>query len=202
MSKIFCIGLSKTGTQSLAAALRILGYEGSHYISPDKYIRDLLFMSPEGFDWNRVIDGDFAADIPIPKYYRELDRQFPDSKFILTTRHDKDAWLESCRHEFDSVNGTDLPKQTEGDTILDNHSLVRLTQYGIVHFNKETLSDYYDMHNAGVSSYFGPDSDMLLRLGIHFGSEQKWDKLCKFLDKPIPDCPYPHKGARELCLIP
>ena len=34
------------------------------------------------------------VDTPVPMLYKELDRKWPDSKFILTLR-DKEDWLES-----------------------------------------------------------------------------------------------------------
>lgn len=197
VKKIFCIGLSKTGTKSISKALEILGYTGTHYMSPEKYLLPLLAnRNPALFNWRPLLwYNDFFADIPIPKYYRQLDRLFPDSRFIITLRDNKDEWLESCQHQFDSVMANHQNNEyEEWHMKLDNHSLVRLIQYGIVNYDRQTLSDYYDVHLTGVRDYF-KDSDRLLEFDMTTGDG--WDKLCDFLGKEVPDKPFPHQGARS-----
>ena len=77
--KVLGVGLSKTGTSSLSAALTILGYRTVHYPPLDR-LRELLD------------DSDAATDTPVACSFRELDRQYPGSRFILTVR-DPDSWL-------------------------------------------------------------------------------------------------------------
>ena len=80
MNKIFVIGLSKTGTNSMCDALEYLGFSMVHYPSPN------IFGDVER------VNG--CADLPTVRYYKELDRRFPGSKFILTIRS-LDDWLKS-----------------------------------------------------------------------------------------------------------
>ena len=47
------------------------------------------------------------------------------------------------------------------------------------------------MHNEEVRAYFG-DSDDFLEFSIEEGDG--WEKLCRFLDKPVPNVPFPHKN--------
>jgi hypothetical protein len=82
-SKIFGIGLSRTGTTSLHAALGILGYRSIHYPQLDRL-------------YELVDDHDAASDTPVACSYRQLDARYPGSRFILTVR-DFRAWLESTR---------------------------------------------------------------------------------------------------------
>lgn len=86
MSKLFGIGLSRTGTSSLNEALRLLGLDSEHYF----------------FDLDRLAALDAATDTPIARAWPALDRLHPGSRFILTVRERK-AWLESCRRHFASL---------------------------------------------------------------------------------------------------
>ncbi len=66
-NKVFGIGLSKTGTKSLVKALKILGYKSVHY--------------PRNL--NVLKNYDAAADISVAHAFKELDKKYPKSKFIL-----------------------------------------------------------------------------------------------------------------------
>jgi len=83
--KIFGIGLSRTGTHSLVAALRRLGYKAIHFP------KDL-----------RVFDGDMdaGADLSVVANYKMLDAKYPGSKFIYTVR-DEVTWMASCRKQWE-----------------------------------------------------------------------------------------------------
>ena len=78
-SKIWGLGLSRTGTTTLTHLLNQIGYKHVHYPTDDE------MMS---------FNNDGASDIPVIPKYKTLDTQFPNSKFILTTR-DKEKWLKS-----------------------------------------------------------------------------------------------------------
>jgi 3'(2'), 5'-bisphosphate nucleotidase len=77
-SKIFGIGLSKTGTTSLARALEILGYKTKDYLGVSRYSAgDLSSIKLDEIDSN-----DAFTDTPIPSFYRELDVKYPGSLFM------------------------------------------------------------------------------------------------------------------------
>lgn len=80
--KIFGIGLSKTGTTSLAHALEILGYRTKDYPGLSRYRAGDL----SSVDLAVVDAYDALTDTPIPSFYRELDQRYPGAKFILTVR--------------------------------------------------------------------------------------------------------------------
>ena len=78
-SKIFGIGLSKTGTTSLARALEILGYKTRDYLGVTSYSHgDLSSIDLEVIDSN-----DAFTDTPVPSFYRELDR-YPERIGVAT----------------------------------------------------------------------------------------------------------------------
>jgi len=84
--KVFGMGLSKTGTKSLANALSQFGLEIIHFPSV-----------------NQLIKGNGAVDTPVIAFLPQLLQLFPNAKFICTTR-DIDDWLVSCKKHFKPSN--------------------------------------------------------------------------------------------------
>ncbi len=174
--KIFCIGLGKTGTTSLAQALSILGYNSVHNpMSMVNYEDGVL-----NFDFDKVDAYDAFSDIQIALYYKDLDNRCSGSKFVLTTR-DKKSWLASCKNHFNVYR-----KQ------LEKATAIHLEVYGTDSYDEKKLSDSYTRHINDVMKYFSERNQDLLILDV--SEKSKWQKLCKFLDKPIPDCEYPTKN--------
>ena len=167
--KIFGIGMGRTGTSTLTYALRVLGFQGKHYPSRKWIERDL----PRE---------DFATDVPIWWMYKELDARFPGSKFILTVRPDLDGWLASSdwRH---SENYK-----------MKNHPNIAEYYPELEPFNPESHTRDYALHHSDVLSYFRGRMDDLLVLD--FFSGDRWEPLCEFLNRPVPDEPFPHLNQR------
>ena len=81
MYKLFGIGLPRTGTSSLAKALRVLGYNGENYC----LLNDNRTTDKRKF---------FEVNNSFYKNYKQLFFDNKDSKFILTTR-DSSSWSNS-----------------------------------------------------------------------------------------------------------
>lgn len=173
--KVFGIGLSKTGTTSLARALEILGYKTRDYIGISKYIAGDLSC----IDLQEIGAHDAFTDTPIPSFYRELDAKYPNSKFILTTRN-MDAWLKSCRKQFTKRI---VARQNEATSQLHTDL------YGCFEFDPEKYASGYTRFVDGVLDYFKDRPQDLLVIDICGGDN--WQRLCAFLDKPLPDIPFP-----------
>lgn len=167
MRKVFGIGLSKTGTHSLATALRRLGYKTKHF-PPPKYV---LEMAEEY---------DALVDTPTIIYMEELDKRYPDALFILTIR-EIESWVESCRKHWTRTNIDDRAHK--------NRSRV----YGIAGFDEKVFRQVYHKHHKRVRNLFGDRPGKLLEMNIVAG--EGYEKLCPALDKPIIDEPFPHKYA-------
>lgn len=177
-AKIFGIGLSKTGTTSLTKALKILGYKTVHF--PFFHLkRDKNNIQ---FNYKKLNKWDAVTDTPIPYLYKDVDKQFPGAKFILTVR-DKQKWLRSCRdHHI-------WPGHYIKDKLLSEFVYIKqiLTLhhhlYGSVEFNEKTFSDYYDRHYQDVINYFrGREEDLLI---LDISAKDSWEKLCSFLGKSL-----------------
>ena len=95
--KIFCIGLNKTGTISLHQALTDLGFASLHWGGPASR-RAVERAIREGAPLlEHLGDYDAYSDIQrLSMSFDVLDRQYPGSRFILTTR-DVDEWIDSRR---------------------------------------------------------------------------------------------------------
>jgi hypothetical protein len=175
--KIFGIGLSKTGTTSLFAALDMLGFRTITY-------RHLLRLGLE--DWRSgLFSADYlegveaATDLPIGTYFRELDALYPGSKFILTERP-LEPWLASMERQF-----TTSPEPTE-----PYRRDVRFATYGVARFNRARFARVHAEHAQAVRAHFaGRPDDLLIQ---NYFDGDGWEGLCAFLRRPIPDAAFPN----------
>jgi len=178
-TKLFCIGLSRTGTLSLTKALTMLGVETVHY--PE---------DPETQE--QLKKGDFAlsiletaqalTDIPIAPYYAQLSDRFPGSKFILTTRP-TDSWLLSMEKHFAFY--VEHNRTAFGDFV---HAAV----YGVLHFSRERMAFVKQTHEEGVQRHFASQPGRLLVFNVFEGDG--WPQLCDFLGCAVPSEAFPHKN--------
>lgn len=184
--KVFGIGLSKTATTSLFAALDILGYRSGTY----RHL-EALGLS-EWFDGHFESDylGDYEAvtDLPVGCFFRELDRLYPGSKFILTVR-EMAAWLASCRSFFG-------PRAQPSAFYV----ATQLRAYGSVTFDESRFAAAYDAHVTSVSTYFARRPTDLLVMDVFAGDG--WEELCRFLGHEVPASAFPnvkpgYRPARE-----
>jgi hypothetical protein len=178
--KIFCIGLSKTGTTSLTEALRILGFDAVHWYATKHAFR--YTDAGLDIDWDFFERHDAFADTPIARIYPQLDSRYPDARFILTLR-DPDAWLASFRDQF-AAGG------------LDSFSARLHTDlYGTDSYDAALCRAALQRHQAEVERHFAGREQALLTLDITRG--QGWDALCDFLGRPIPDLPFPYRFSKR-----
>ncbi|HTS20170.1 MAG TPA: inositol monophosphatase family protein [Casimicrobiaceae bacterium] len=181
-SKIFGIGLSKTGTTSLANALQLLGYRTRDNIGVATYVAGDI----ASVDLDAVARHDALTDTPIPSFYRELDARYPASKFILTVR-DREAWLASCRKQFTARHATE---QNEA------HRRLFRDLYGTEVFDEQRFAEGYRRFVDGVHEHFSGRPSDLLVLDVSGG--EGWEKLCAFLGRPIPAMPFPKANVTRI----
>jgi hypothetical protein len=187
--KIFCIGLSRTSTKSLTAALDILGYNISHYPTDKITFQEMITGN---LNFTLLQDFDGISDITVAPYYAQLDKLFPNSKFILTIR-DKDSWLKSMENHWKDRPPFDDPNISE--LHLKVRRFLRASVYGTYTFNRERLSYVYDQHIKNSLDYFKEKPESLLIMNINGG--EGWEKLCKFLNKPIIKEEFPYVRTSE-----
>lgn len=188
-TRIFGIGMHKTATTSLAKALQVLGFDCAHWESPQWAKRIVEEMLAEGR--SLTLEAHYAAtDFPIAWLYRELDRAYPGSKFILTLRDERD-WVTSAQHHWKRYS-----KDWPGDGFSnDMHWLV----YGRSDFDAEAFLKRYRRHNREVVEYFKGRDDLLV---MDMSAGAGWRELCGFFKRPIPGRDYPLEYVTEPIVAP
>ena len=179
MTYIFGIGLSKTGTTSLTNALNMLGIPSLHYPSPSKFrARD-----PEMFRDYRAF-----TDINVTDEWEKLYEEFPGSKFILTVRN-AEEWLSSCDHAFGGEMEEYMRNRYGEGLSAQIHKRIYL-DWG---FDESRFRQIYTVHNSKVLRHFMDKPDQFLIFDCRDG----WHNLCAFVERPIPDKPFPHSNKRR-----
>ena len=179
--KVFGIGMQRTGTTSLVQALNVLKIKTRQFPSELFYDIDHAII--------REFDG--FADNPIPLLYKELDEKHPNSKFIHTTRDERE-WLKSVRWLF--TNGSekfDWQNEKHKNVIHEMHTKL----YGTATFDEATFLEKYRAYNRDVHEYFANRPDDVLEFDVT--RSDGFDKLCPFLNKQMPDTPFPHQNKSE-----
>jgi len=181
---VFVTGLSRTGTSSITSALERLGYRTIHW-PPLVALGQGQTIELEWPWWMEQYDA--FTDIPVTAFYKDLDKLYPNSKFIETTRP-KHEWLQSCREHFS------VP------SVQEEARRLHLQIYGSDLFDEEGFASAHDRHTADVRAYFDGRTDYL-EIAITKG--EGWEKLCPFLGKAVPDEPFPREnGATYFQLTP
>lgn len=179
MEKVFGIGWAKTGTTTLGRCFQILGYEHqSQRLDLVQDIRDDNFSrifsvasAKQSFeDWPWII------------LFKEMDKKFPGSKFVLTIR-DEQKWLRSYRNMLLSQKKASK-EMNEIRRILYDLPFPNVTD--------EQLIIRYKKHNRDVIRYFSHRPNALLV--VNWEKDNNWNKLCDFLGKDIPGDVFPHEN--------
>lgn len=170
---IIGVGFQKTGTSTLREALKILGYKVK-----DTSSRALIPILKNNYTkiLRMLKNYDAVEDTPWYMIYKELDKLIPHSKFILTIR-DEESWYLSVKRHI-------------GDLRSAQHEWIYGKGKGLPKYDKQNTINVYSKHNQEVIEYFkSRPNDLLI---IDFTKGEKWDKLCNFLKKDIPNAPFPH----------
>lgn len=177
-NKVFGIGLSRTGTQSLSAVLNELGVTSVHFPKDDTTFRQLRCGN---FDLEVLNQATALCDTPVVPYYPQLDEAFPGNKFILTLRDDREAWLASVERLW--CSRPHIPTHPY-------HKFITAAVYGTWHFSRSRFAYVYDTHVRNVRRYFQNRPEDLLELRICDG--EGWEQLSPFLGMDVPSATFPH----------
>lgn len=190
-TRIFGIGMHKTATTSLCKALDILGFESAHWVGPGWAKRIWHEMRDE--NKSNTLERYYAlCDLPMTLLYKELDKAYPESKFILTVR-DEGKWIKSVENHWDK-NKNEFRDSWRGDFFTD---WIHNRLYGRSSFDAETFLARYRQHNTEVKEYFKNRAGDLLTLDMEREWPPRWPILCKFVERPIPSVEYPREFATQ-----
>ncbi len=171
MTKIFCIGHNKTGTSSLHEAFKILGLNSIH----DSYKSNALIDAAMQGNYkllHYLNDYQAFSDYPFFRYYKELDYEYPNSKFILNTRN-VDNWLKS---------------RIAHDTRWNNNNLSKPART----ISNSTLKHFFMSVESDIRKYFEDRPEDFIEMNVEDGDG--WEKLCGFIEKDVPNVSFPHSN--------
>jgi len=181
-SKVFGIGLNKTGTTSLKRALEHLGYR---VCGNSKALMRLIRQGEIAPAIERTRHYDAFQDWPWPLIFEDLHREYGnDASYILTRRSSFERWFAS------------IENHARSSRLFSGQWLA----YGYYRpFGRaREYEEIYHAHNEAVRQYFttGPGADAPF-LEICLDEGDGWDKLCAFLGLPVPEIAFPHANPSE-----
>jgi len=193
--KVIGAGVGRTGTYSLKLAINQLE------LGPCHHMEEVLHNMPVHVplwsaavagepDWLQIYDGyESAVDWPTACFFRELVREYPSAKFILTQR-DPQRWADSF--------GATIYKLLAGKDQAPQEMRAWLDMAGDViaktgfppNLDRDGLIKAFTAHNDAVKETI-PASQLLV-----FEVKRGWEPLCTFLDAPIPAEAFPRTNDR------
>lgn len=190
--KVIGAGFGRTGTASLKIALEtLLGepcYHMSEVLGKPGHV-DLWLEAAAGKPvWDSIFK-DYVATVDYPgaNYWRELAAAYPAAKIILSVR-DPERWYTSTQETIFSHTLEDIQAGTKWGRMIK--ATINDHLEGDLHTHDHLIKAFND-HTDAVKASFGPD-----RLLV-FEAKDGWDPLCRFLDVPVPDAPYPNVNSKE-----
>ncbi|KAF4119702.1 hypothetical protein GMORB2_4611 [Geosmithia morbida] len=210
--KVLVMGLPRTGSASLAEALRILGYKDVYHGV------DIMDKLDDHHFFNRAADASFPC---LPSYnggpplthdqWEELYgpceastdmagafgalmvRAYPKAKVVLPIR-DYDAWARSVDDTvlrglwnplISTVTWIFAPLIGSVAVVAMRKVTLGLFRASDVDGARHNLSATYERHHRELRDAVPPDNLLEYRVG------EGWPRLCAFLDKPVPDVDFP-----------
>jgi hypothetical protein len=204
--RVICVGLSRTGTSSLKAALSIL-LPGLTYHGMD-FLNEVNSRESHEF-WTAMRDGTASkemivkyfrarrcaavCDVPAILHWEKIHEAFPDAKIIITQR-DPGAWHKS-------INTTLVPLATMVNrwswllqimcvVLYQRTSQIELLKILLDQFTREELLEedsarkFYDTWNQEIEQKC--NNNVLL-----FNVADGWGPLCDYLDCSVPKQKFP-----------
>lgn len=203
-TKIFCIGQNKTGTTTIGAVLKSLGYKLGNQAKAERLLNEWAVRN-----FKNIVKfcktADAFQDIPFSYdfTYTVLDYAFPNSKFILTVRNNKDEWYNSLTRFHTKIVGKNrLPTPDDLKEFTYRYKgyiwYAQQVCYGI---DETTLYDYkiytdkYEKYNDRVKEYFKYRPQDLLILNL--SEDNAMEKLYTFLGIKYNGEEMPHLNASK-----
>ncbi|MAF83695.1 MAG: sulfotransferase [Gammaproteobacteria bacterium] len=194
--KVIGAGYGRTGTVSLKEALEHLGYPCYHmqevmqaYGRGHVDVWDQALTGHTDIDWTGLFAGyEATVDFPACVFYRELMDAFPDAVVILSVR-DPERWWNSFSKLLSLVSKAQyfgfVPMFRKFSAM--NVHLVEYVFDGLP--DKDRAIGCYLRHIEDVKEKTPAERLLVYRIS------EGWEPLCQFLDKPVPNIPFPHANA-------
>lgn len=193
---IIGVGVGRTGTYTLKLAINQLGFGPCHHMEEVLKNMDVqVSLWSEALkgnaNWSSIYDGfNSAVDWPTAGFYRELIKEYPTAKFILTERS-PESWADSFGSTiYKLVEGRDKAPEKMHNWLKMANEVITKTGFpdGL---DRDGLIKGFIAHNKAVREAI-PEDQLFT-----FQVKEGWEPLCKFLDVPVPNTPFPNTNNRE-----
>ena len=190
-------GFGRTGTLSLKLALEALGFAPCYHMvevfEHPEHIPLWTAATAGQYDWDALFTNYRAAvDWPACSFWQPLLEHYPEAKVILTVR-DPQAWYASVRktiYPATQSTSSEVPPEVQAQRQMANTLVWQQTFQGRIEEPDYAIA-VFERHNAAVQAALSPQQ--LLVLNVMEG----WEPLCRFLDCPVPDQPFPNTNSSE-----
>nr|WP_281496622.1 sulfotransferase family protein [Pseudohalocynthiibacter sp. F2068] len=188
--KVIGTGFGRTGTDSMRAALNILGVGPTHHmfeLEEGMPLRQPWLDLAKGSqpDWDFLFSGYHACvDWPSAYYWRSLIKVYPEAKVLLTMRSAESWW--------NSFEATILKYIQSGD---DPNGLAKLL------VAEQVFDGRPDDRNHAIATYNRNIEEVIAtvdteRLLIHSLGDG-WEPLCNWLGLSVPEVSYPSGNTTQ-----
>jgi hypothetical protein len=205
--RVLGVGIGRTGTLSLKAALERLGMGPCFHM---RHMLDHLDRLPlwqaaadgEPVDWNAVFAGyESSVDWPGAAFWRELASFYPDANIILTVR-EAEGWYDSVRQTIFQLfgGGPESPLAEEALRTIPGIAKLHAVNRKII-WDGPLLQGRFDDRAFAVRAFEEYNArvqrevpaERLLVTEVSAG----WQPLCDFLGVPVPDEEFPRLNDRQ-----
>jgi Sulfotransferase domain len=191
--KVVGAGFGRTGTLSLKTALERLGFGPCYHMAevfprPDHIAMWHRLAFTNSIDWDLVFrDFQATVDWPAARWWREIAAHYPDAKVLLSVR-DPEGWYKSMIDTIYQPMKSPAPEGVPEAARLQNEMARKsiLSETFDNRFeDKAHAIDVFNRHTQEVRDAIDP-----ARLLV-FDVREGWAPLCRFLEVPVPDEPFP-----------
>ena len=197
MIKVIGAGFGRTGTASLKGALEELGFGKCYHMQevfahPQHVPVWQAAADGQKVDWDALFEGfEATVDWPGCTFYKELMEHYPDAKVLLSVR-DPDAWYKSASETIYQMSQRGFPASLVLRFVPRLRRFVKMVTRLIW---QDTFHDrfsdrayaisVFNEHIAEVKRTVPPEKLLV------FEVKEGWEPLCRFLEVPVPDKPFP-----------
>lgn len=213
--QILCVGLPRSGTESLQQALLRLGYDHTYhgwdivYDTPSPAPGWVSLARKKWFSGQRLTAEDFDAllghsvavtDAAASCFAGEMIAAYPEAKVILNRRRDTEGWKKSL--------GKTLVRANESWGFWVAGWLDRECFWAWHVYERFLWPLLFRSGDGGMKRAVEGNAEWVLREHcamirgmvpkerlLEWYIEDGWEPLCKFLGKPMPDEEFPHANA-------
>ncbi len=191
--KVVGAGFGRTGTLSLKVALEKLGCGPCYHMAevfprPEHVAMWHRLAFENTIDWDELFGGFQATvDWPSARWWREIAAHYPEAKVLLSVR-DPEAWYKSMSDTIAQPMREPAPDSAPEIVRLQSQMIrksVLAETFDNRFEDKAHAIEVFKRHSQEVRDAIDP-----ARLLV-FDVREGWAPVCRFLDVPIPDEPFP-----------